>query len=172
MCLTKTFLLQDVSDSLVLLRIWKPCAHRQTAIPKFSYLDKYVFIVRVPYLCLMGITCVRCEVSFTTNLLHFTPHTDAIAHVHSTTYVDGDFHHLSSDSTPCPITHRGRLSYDTPANRVMRARLPRTWAEIFIASAPTPPLVQSRTKGDFPMIPRPMRVEMPQRATFPRHPSQ
>jgi len=30
----------------VLLRIWKPPAHKQSAVPKFSYFDKYVFIVR------------------------------------------------------------------------------------------------------------------------------
>ena len=97
--------------AVIVLRIWKPCAHRQTAIPKFSYLGKYVFLVRVPYLCLTGITCVRCGVSFTTNLLHFTSHTDAIAHVRSTTYVGRDFHHLRlrlrpgrQACAPCPIT--------------------------------------------------------------------
>ena len=31
--------------------------------PEFRYFDKYVFIVRVPSFCLMGITCVHCEVS-------------------------------------------------------------------------------------------------------------
>ena len=69
----------------------------------------------------MGITCVRCGVSFTTNLLHFT-----------------------SLHTPMPLPTCVR---------------PRTWVEIFTASAPTPPLVQSRTEVDFPMTPRPMRVE-------------
>ena len=53
---------------VILLRIWKPFTYKQTAVPKLSYVDKYVFIVRVPYLCLMGITCVRCELLF--NLRH------------------------------------------------------------------------------------------------------
>ena len=30
-----------------LLRIWKPFTHKQTAVPKLSYFDKYVFIVRI-----------------------------------------------------------------------------------------------------------------------------
>ena len=46
----------------------------------------------------------------------------------------------------------------------------RTWAEIFIASAPTTPLVQSRAEGDFPMTPRPMRVEMATEGDFPTTP--
>ena len=32
----------------ILLGIWQPFAHRQTAVPKLSYFDKYVFIVRIP----------------------------------------------------------------------------------------------------------------------------
>ena len=47
---------------------------------------------------------------------------------------------------------------------------PRTWVEIFIASAPTPPLAQSRTEGDFPMTPRPMWVEKATESDSPTTP--
>ena len=32
----------------ILLRIWKPCAHKQPELPQFTYFGKYVFIVRIP----------------------------------------------------------------------------------------------------------------------------
>ena len=32
--------------------------------PQFSYFDKYVFIVRVPSFCLMGISCVHCKLLY------------------------------------------------------------------------------------------------------------
>ena len=48
----------------ILLRIWKPCAHKQPESPSFSYFDKYVFIVRIHPLCLMGITCVSYELFY------------------------------------------------------------------------------------------------------------
>jgi len=58
---------------VLLLRIWKPCAHKQTAVPKLSYFAKYVFIVRIHPLCLWELhVCatsyflVRFITSFTT----------------------------------------------------------------------------------------------------------
>ena len=54
----------SANDMGFVLRIWKPFAHKQPESPLFSYFDKYVFIVRIHPLCLMGISCVRCELFY------------------------------------------------------------------------------------------------------------
>ena len=120
-----------------------------------------MFIVRAPYLCLTGITCLRCGVSFTTNLLHITSHTDAIVHVRSATYVGGDFHRLRpglrpgrQGCAPCPIMpqrvtfpwHPGQWGSDCPRERLSHGT-PTNGVEI-------------ATESDFPMTPHPMRVEI------------
>ena len=74
-----------------MLWIWKPLEHKQPESPQFSYFDKYVFIVRIPPLCLMGILCVCCELFFsqgfffttttTTTVAPWPRSTDAITHV-------------------------------------------------------------------------------------------
>ena len=111
-----------------------------------SYLDKYVFIVRVPYLCLMGITCLRCELLFLVRVFTMQIEPPANRNHHSFTLHIAPLH-----------------------TRVQ----PRMWAEISIASDRDSaqegrgvPLVQSRTEGDFPTTPRPMRVEIATEGDF------
>ena len=48
-------------QKIILLRIWKPFSFTHTVDPKISYFVKYMWIVRIPPLCLRGISCVRCE---------------------------------------------------------------------------------------------------------------
>ena len=71
---------------MVVFRIWKPFARKQTAVPKLSYFDNYVFIVRAPspmskgnYMCALRSFFI---VSF---FLHQSPSllriTNPIAHV-------------------------------------------------------------------------------------------
>ena len=114
---------------VIMLQIWKPCA-LNIHVPKLV-MSISMCTVRIHpllsngnYMCATGYFFLLGFFYIHNDYYKINNNTDAIAHVRSTTYVGGDFHRLSSDSTPCPIMHRGRLSHDTPANRVMRARLP------------------------------------------------
>ena len=121
------FLILVFGPQLILLRIWKPCAHRQTAVPKFSYLDKYVFLVMVPYLCLMGITCVRCGVSFTTNLLHFTHRRHCprvFDHVRGRRFPAPQIETLPRKAGVCPLSNHATEGDFPTTPRPMGLRLP------------------------------------------------
>ena len=69
----------------ILLRIWKPFAHKQTAVPKLSYFDKYVFIVRAPSPMFNGNYMCALRSFFIVSFFYVNPPplctTDSIAHV-------------------------------------------------------------------------------------------